>query len=86
VASKFLPSTKQDAGYFMRQFRAKQHLEQQEAAELIGISASHWCLLENGQRLASPPLAHMLAKMCSAPPRAFVGRKKWERWVKRKRV
>ena len=56
----------------MRVWRAKRDLTRGEAAEAFGVDASHWSLLEDGERHASPKLAKRLAKAMNQPIEVFL--------------
>lgn len=71
-----LPAIKKDIGYFLRVFRATYGFSQGKAAKMFKMSASHWSLLEDGRRNASPELAQELAKVTGAPIELFLGLQK----------
>lgn len=68
-----LPRIKKDRRYYLRVFRAEYDLSQSAAAKMFGVSASHWSLLEDGKRLASPQVAAKLAEATKAPIELFLG-------------
>lgn len=45
----------------LRAFRDANGLNQQQAASLVGISQSMWCLLERGRAFASPRVARRIS-------------------------
>ena len=68
-----LPRIKKDAGYFLRVLRAEHNLSQEQAAKRLGVSPSHWSLLEAGKRLPDSTKAEKLAIATGAPLRLFLG-------------
>jgi len=67
-----LPRVKKDKGYHLRMFRAAHDLTQAQAAQLFGVSASHWSLMEDGKRTASPEIAAEMAKAMAVPIEIFL--------------
>lgn len=64
--------TKKDAGYYLRIWRAERDLTQHQAARFFDVTPSHWSLLEDGKRAASPLLAQVLAKATGARIEVFL--------------
>jgi transcriptional regulator with XRE-family HTH domain len=70
---KKLPRAKRkNAGYYLRIWRAERDLTQSEAAKYFDIKPSHWSLLEDGRRFASPAVAKQLAEATGAPLETFL--------------
>jgi transcriptional regulator with XRE-family HTH domain len=65
--------TKKDLGYYMRVWRAERDLSQSDAARFFGMGPSHWSLMEDGKRKASPDLAIQLEAAGVADFKMLVG-------------
>ena len=65
--------TKRDKGFYLRVWRAERDLTRAQAARVFGINPSHWSLMEDGRRNASPKLAAKLAAATKQPLELFLG-------------
>lgn len=54
-------------------YRERTKLSQADAADLAGITQSHWSRLENGETFASPKLAKTLTRLTGVPFETLLG-------------
>lgn len=55
----------------LRDLRKKTGLTMKEVANKLGISESHYCLIENGKRRPSPENAQLIAELLNFDWRQF---------------
>lgn len=73
MGAKIKTRIRKDGGYYLRILRAEQDWKQTDAADYFGVTPSHWSLLEDGKRNASPQLAAELSRLTGAPIEVFLG-------------
>ncbi|MEK7724311.1 MAG: helix-turn-helix transcriptional regulator [Acidobacteriota bacterium] len=65
-------------GFQLAQSRLSKGLEQQEAAEILGVSQSYLSLLESGKRKLNQKLAEKVVKVFNLPPEKLPLMENWE--------